>query len=143
MCSLYINLKVNFGSSNITREKVNDKQVNLFIFFQFLKLLYCCSITVVCIFSSPLHPTPARPSSLPLGFVHVSFIVVPENPSPHYPFPPPFWLLKRHKKYLNYTINQLELAGVYRTLHQMAEYTFFTFFNYIWNLHQDIFHSGL
>ena len=25
----------------------------------------CCSITVVCIFSPPLHPTPAEPTSLP------------------------------------------------------------------------------
>ena len=26
---------------------------------------YCCSITVVWIFSPPLHPTPAKPTSLP------------------------------------------------------------------------------
>ena len=26
--------------------------------------------------------------TLPLGFVHVSFIVVPKKPSPHYPLPP-------------------------------------------------------
>ena len=38
-----------------------------------------------------LPPSPA--STLPLGFVHGSFIVVPENASPHYPFPPPLWLL--------------------------------------------------
>ena len=31
----------------------------------FFKLLYCCSITVVCIFSPPLPPTPAKPTSLP------------------------------------------------------------------------------
>ena len=53
----------------------------------------CCSITVVCIFSPPLHPTPAKPTSLLLGFVHVSFIVVPENPFPYYPLPTPLWLL--------------------------------------------------
>ena len=29
------------------------------------KLLYCCSITVVCILSPPLYPTPAKPTSLP------------------------------------------------------------------------------
>ena len=59
-------------------------------FVLFHKLLYCCSITVVCIFSPPppppqpnLPPSPA--STLLLGFVHVSFIVVPENPSPHCP----------------------------------------------------------
>ena len=44
--------------------------------FSVFKLFYCCSITVVCIFSPPLYPTPANPppspaSTLPLGFVHV------------------------------------------------------------------------
>ena len=34
-------------------------------FFYFLKLFYCCSITVVCIFSPHLSPTPAKPTSLP------------------------------------------------------------------------------
>ena len=33
--------------------------------FQFL---YCCSITVVCIFSPPIPPTPAKPTSLPCFF---------------------------------------------------------------------------
>ena len=37
--------------------------VNLIVFF--FKLLYCCPITVVCIFSLPLPPTPAKPTSLP------------------------------------------------------------------------------
>ena len=65
----------------------------IFTFFLIFKLFYCCSITVVCIFSPPLYltspnPPPSPASTLPLGFVHVSFIVVPENPSPHYPFPP-------------------------------------------------------
>ena len=36
---------------------------------------------------------PSPTSTLPLGFVHVSFIVVPENPSPHCPLPTPLWLL--------------------------------------------------
>ena len=40
-----------------------------------------------------LNPPPFPASTLPLDFVHVSFIVVPENPSPHYPLPPPLWLL--------------------------------------------------
>ena len=31
----------------------------------FLKLFYCCSVIVVCIFSPPLPPTPAIPTSLP------------------------------------------------------------------------------
>ena len=33
--------------------------------FNFLKLFYCCSITVVCIFSPPLPPPPSKPTSLP------------------------------------------------------------------------------
>ena len=38
----------------------------LFIYFIYLLFIfYCCSITVVCIFSPPLHPTPAKPTSLP------------------------------------------------------------------------------
>ena len=31
----------------------------------FLKNFYCCSVTVVCLFSPSLHPTPAEPTSLP------------------------------------------------------------------------------
>ena len=42
---------------------------------------------------SQTHLPPSLASTLPLGFVYVSFIVVPENPSPHCPFPPPLWLL--------------------------------------------------
>ena len=33
-------------------------------FFSIFKLFYC-SVTVVCIFSPPLYPTPAKPTSLP------------------------------------------------------------------------------
>ena len=45
--------------------------------------------------STPLQPNspPSPASTLPLGFVHVSFIVVLENPSPHCPLPSPLWLL--------------------------------------------------
>ena len=45
--------------------------------------------------SPPPHvnPPPSPLSTLPLGFVHVSFVVVPEKPSPHYTFPTPLWLL--------------------------------------------------
>ena len=72
----------------------NNPLLSLF----FLTFFYRCSVTVVCIFSPPLHPTPAKPTSLshstlPLGFVHVSFVVVPENPSPQCSFPTPLWLL--------------------------------------------------
>ena len=39
------------------------------------------------------NPPPSPASTLSLCFVHVSFIVVPENPSPHYLLPTPLWLL--------------------------------------------------
>ena len=45
------------------------------LFFPFLKKLFCCSNTVVCIFPLPLLPNPSQhPPPLilrPLGFVHV------------------------------------------------------------------------
>ena len=43
--------------------KSKDVIIKVF-FFQIFKLFYC-SITVVCIFSPPLYPTPAKPPSLP------------------------------------------------------------------------------
>ena len=51
----------------------------------FSLFFYCCSSTVVSIFHPPLPPYPSHPhlppSILPpFGFVHVSFIHVPENP---------------------------------------------------------------
>ena len=65
----------------------------LFYFYVFMYLFLLCSITVVCIFFPPQpNPPPSPASTLPLGFVHVSFIV-PEKPSPHYPPPTPLWLL--------------------------------------------------
>ena len=69
----------------------------LFIYL-FIYLFYCYSITLLCLFSPTLHPNPGEPTSLPplhppLGFVHVSFIVVPVIPSPHCPLPTPLWLL--------------------------------------------------
>ena len=36
-----------------------------------------------------VNPPPSPLSTLPLGFVHVSFIVVPVIPSTHCPRPPP------------------------------------------------------
>ena len=45
--------------------------------------------------SPQVNPPPSPLSTLPLGFVHVSFIVVPVIPSSHYPRPhppPPPWL---------------------------------------------------
>ena len=40
-----------------------------------------------------LNPPPSPTSTLPLDFVHVSFIVVPVIPSPHCSLPTPPWLL--------------------------------------------------
>ena len=81
--------------------------INVFFFFFFLSVrgcfcfffnFYCYSITVVYLFSPSLHPTPAKPTSLPtstfpLDFVHVSFIIVPAFPSSHCPHPTPPWPL--------------------------------------------------
>ena len=39
--------------------------VGVFLCFFFILILYCYSITVVCLFSPSLHPTPAEPPSLP------------------------------------------------------------------------------
>ena len=38
---------------------------NFLFFLSIFKLFYCCSITVVCIFSPPFYPTPANPMFLP------------------------------------------------------------------------------
>ena len=40
-----------------------------------------------------LNPPPSPTPTLPLDFVHVSFIVVPVIPSSHCPHPTPLWLL--------------------------------------------------
>ena len=68
---------------------------NIIIIIIIIFNLYCYSVTVVCLFSPSLYPTPATPTSLPppLDFVHVSFIVVPVISSPHCPLPNPLWLL--------------------------------------------------
>ena len=70
---------------------------NLFFYFEIL-FIYFYSVTIVCLFSPSLHPTPAEPppsptSALPLDFVLVSFLVAPIDPSPHYPLPTSFWLV--------------------------------------------------
>ena len=38
---------------------------SFFLHFLIQHFFNCCSITVVCIFSPSLHPTPAKPTSLP------------------------------------------------------------------------------
>ena len=69
----------------------NQPKLPVFLFFLFI--FYCYSSTVVCLFSPALHPTPAEPTTLPhptlpLGFVHVSSIVVPVIPSSDCPTHP-------------------------------------------------------
>ena len=68
-----------------------------YFFFHFLNYIIVMQL-LLSAFSRHLstppqpNPPPSPASTLPLGFVHVSFIVIPENPSPHCPFSPPFWL---------------------------------------------------
>ena len=71
--------------------QINNNSTQQQTFFLFnLQFFYCCSSTVVCLFPPPQANTPALPTSLPVStphlvIVHVSFIIVPANPSP---FPP-------------------------------------------------------
>ena len=61
----------------------------------FLKKIVLLLFNYRCLHFLPTthsHPCQTHlPPLLPplLGFVHVSLIVVPENPSPHCPLPPP------------------------------------------------------
>ena len=62
------------------------------LFFQFLNYFIFVQLQLSSFSPHPSTPTQPNPppspaSTLPLDFVHVSFIVVHENPSPHYPFP--------------------------------------------------------
>ena len=76
---------------------LQNETVHFFFHFQ----LCCFSSTVVWISPPPLPPPQPSPSPSPdsnplFAFMHLSFIVVPENSSPllsHYPLPPPLWLL--------------------------------------------------
>ena len=47
------------------RKKIFNLKKIYYVFFSIFKLFYCCSIIVVSIFSPPLYPTPAKPTSLP------------------------------------------------------------------------------
>ena len=65
-----------------------------FLFFFFFFFFFFLSFIVIQLQLSAFSPHPSTPpqpipppsptSSLPLDFVHVSFIAVPENPPPHY-----------------------------------------------------------
>ena len=54
--------------------------LSLIIFIFIILIFYSYSITVLCLFSLSVHPIPTKHPSLPLDFVHVSFIVVPVTP---------------------------------------------------------------
>ena len=84
-------------------QNLNDNLLKIFIYlFIYLFIFHIFIVVQVQLSPFPSHfPTP-QPSPLPtldltpFGFVHVSFVDVPENPSPfllHYPFPPPLWSL--------------------------------------------------
>ena len=63
----------------------------LFFFFFFFNF-YCYSITVVCLFSPSLHPTPAKPTSLPHLHPPASFcpcVLYSSSWKPFPPLPPP------------------------------------------------------
>ena len=56
----------------------------------FLKKIIVIQLQLSAFFPHPSTPPQPNPplspaSTLPLDFVHVSFIVAPVNPSPHYP----------------------------------------------------------
>ena len=64
----------------------------MFYFFQFLNYFIVVQLQLSAFSLHPStspqsSPPPSPASTLPLGFVHVSFIVVPDNSSPHYPLP--------------------------------------------------------
>ena len=102
MCTLYMFLGEPLFSPVIPLPpQLWSLSVCSFLFnFHFFKneLIYFYSVTIVCIFSTSLQSNPASPTSLPHlyppnYFVHVSFIVAPIDPSPHYTLPTPLWLL--------------------------------------------------
>ena len=67
--------------------------IEIFFFKKFLLLFnYSCLYFP----STPPQPNPppSSASTLPLDFVHVSFIVAPVIPSPHCHLPTPLWLLR-------------------------------------------------
>ena len=74
----------NFGDDKI---KIFYILCNSLFFFQFLNYFIVVKLQLSAFspyLSTPLQPNPppSPASTLPLGFVHMSFIVVPENPSP-------------------------------------------------------------
>ena len=68
------------------------KDISQYLFFKKNYFIVQLQLSAFTSHPSQTHLPPLLPQP-PLGFVHVSFIVVPENPSPHYPLPTPLWLL--------------------------------------------------
>ena len=78
-------------------------ELGSFFFFKFLLFFIFIFLIVVQLHLSAFSPHTSTPpqtipppspiSTLPLDFVHVSFIVVPVNPSLHCSLPTPLWLL--------------------------------------------------
>ena len=64
-----------------------------FLFFNYFTVVQLQLSAFTPHHSLPPQPNPPPSLASTLGFVHVSFIVVPENPSPHCPLPDPLWLL--------------------------------------------------
>ena len=66
------------------------------VLFLFSFLIYLFLFSYNCLRFLPIpppHPSQSHLPPPPLGFVLVSFIVAPIDPSPHYPLPTPLWLL--------------------------------------------------
>ena len=75
---------------------LGSKENDFFFFFFFFLIVIQLQLSAFSPHPSTppqLNPPPSPTSTLPLDFVHVSFIVAPVNPSPHYPLPTHLWLL--------------------------------------------------
>ena len=74
--------------NEVHEPRIYSEPLFLKIFFQFLSYFIFVQLQLSA-FSPHLstppqpNPPPSPASTLPLDFVHVSFIAVPENPSPH------------------------------------------------------------
>ena len=58
---------------NVIWENVVQKKTWNISFRDFFLIFYCYSVTIVCIFSPSLHPTPANPTSFPHLYPHPWF----------------------------------------------------------------------
>ena len=67
-----------------------------------LKKIYCCSITVVCLFSPSLHPTPPESTSFPLDFC--PYVLYSSSCNPFSSLSPPHSPLAIFRLFLIYTL---------------------------------------